>query len=240
MLSKTFVATAALLIAGGTHAATLTQWNFNSVPADTATVTGSTVASTGAGTASLVGGATATFASGSTNGGSSDPVTIDDTGWNLSTFAAQGAGNKTRGAQFLVSTAGWQDITISYDLRHSNTASAHEAVQITLDGGATFADVASFVGNTGDTWFNGRSVDLSALSAADDNPLFGFRVLASFGPAGSYVASSPINAYATAGTWRFDMVTLSAVSPVPEPGSLAMLLAGLGVFSLRKRMRTVG
>lgn len=234
-MTKTAVAATIALLSGAAPAATITQWNFNSVPADASTTTGTTVAALGAGSVSLVGGTTATFASGAANGGSSDPEAADDSGWNLTAFAAQGSGNQSRGAQFLVSTVGWQDISISYDLRHSNTSAANEVVQVTFDGGASFTDVAGFTGNAGDTWFNGRTVDLSSFAAADDNALFGIRIVAGFGPGGSYVASSPTGTYGSSGTWRFDMVTVSALAPVPEPAGLALLLAGVGVLALRRR-----
>lgn len=240
MTPKTLLAVLALAAAGGAQAATtLTQWDFNSLPSDGSGSTGTTLPSLGAGTAALVGGTTATFANGNANGGSSDPdASSNDSGWNLTSFAAQGSGDATRGALFLISTAGWQDITIGYDLRHSNTSSAYERVQLTFDGGVSFVDAASFLGNAGDAWFNGRSVDLSAIAQADDNALFGFRVVAGFAPGtGGYLASNPASSYAGTGTWRFDMVTVSALAPIPEPGSLALLAAGLGVLGLRRRAR---
>jgi PEP-CTERM motif len=210
---------------------TLTLWNFNSIIPDAATGTGTTTPATGSGTASLAGGMTATFASGDANGGSSDPASGDDSGWNLTTFAAQGTGDRTRGAQFLVSTVGFSDIQVSYDLRHSNTSSRFEQFQYTTDG-ATWTDFGSlFDGNAGDTWFNNRSLDLSAISAVENNALFGFRVVAAFAPStSSYAPSSIAGTYGTAGTWRFDMVTVSATA-IPEPSTYAMLL-GLGVFGL--------
>jgi hypothetical protein len=229
---------AATLALPATAQTVITRWNFNSGVADGNTGTGTTLPAIGTGTAALVGGATATFASGDASGGSSDPASGDDSGWNTTTYAASGAGDKTRGASYLVSTVGWQDIVLSYDLRHSNTSARHEAVQYTLNGGASWIDFTTFDGNAGDTWFNGRSVDLSAIVGADDNASFGFRVLATFAPGGStYLPSNPASSYGTTGTWRFDMVTVSALAPIPEPGTYAMLLAGLAAVGAVARRR---
>jgi PEP-CTERM motif len=225
---KTLLALAAATLSLTAQADVRGQWNFNSSSADANTGTGTILPSVGSGTASLVGGITQTFSSGDANGGSSDPAVGDDSGWQTTGYAAQNGA--ARGVQFLVSTVGWQDIVLRYDLRHSNTSSRYEAVFVTLDGGASFSQVASFDGNAGDTWFNQRTVDLSALTAADNNPDFGFRVMQAAAPGGTaYVASNAANTYATTGTWRFDMVTVTALAPVPEPASLALMLAGLGV-----------
>lgn len=215
----------------------LTQWNFNSVVADGNTGTGATTPSIGSGTASLV-GTTATFSSGDANGGSSDPAVGDDSGWNLSTFATQGTGNLTRGAQFLVSTVGFQGIQVSYDLRHSNTASRYEQFQYTLNGTTWNNFGAVFDGNAGDTWFNNRTVNLSSITAADNNALFGIRVVAAYDPGtgNSYAPSNPASNYATTGTWRLDMVTISTTTAIPEPSTYAMLvsLGALGLTVLRR------
>ncbi len=229
----------AMLAAGNAQAADITQWNFNSVPADASTTTGSLIASVGVGSLNTLGSVTQTFASGTSNGGSSDPVTTDDTGLSTLTYAAQGTNNKLTGVQFNVSTLGFEDIAVAYDLRHSNTSSRYEQFQYSLDG-TNFIDFALFDGNAGDTWFNQRTIDLSAIAGADNNASFAFRIVSAFAPSTSaYAPSNTGSSYATSGTWRFDMVTVSgnAVAPVPEPETYAMLLAGLGImgFSARRK-----
>lgn len=211
----------ALSAGPGAEAAVITQWNFNSNPADAATGTGLTTPAIGVGSATLL-GVTGSFSSGDASGGSSDPASGDDSGWQTTGYAAQSAGNKARGTQYLVSTLGFENITISYDLRHSNTSSRYEQVQYTLDG-SVWNDMVQFDGNAGDTWFNGRSVDFSGIAGVADNAFFGVRIVAAFAPGGnSYLASDPTKSYGAAGTWRFDTVTVSgsALTAVPLPGSV--------------------
>jgi PEP-CTERM motif len=234
------VAAAAALIALPASADTLVQWNFNSVTPDANAGTGTVVPAIGTGTASLVGGTTATFASGDASGGSSDPATGDDSGWNVTTFPAQGSGDKTRGAAFATSTVGFENVVFSFDLRHSNTSSRYEAVQYTLNG-STWLDAIVFDANEGgDRWYNGRTVDLSDVAGVADNASFAVRVLATFAPGTSaYAATAPGSSYGTSGTWRFDMVTIAGtpIAPIPEPGSTALLLAGLGTLGFLARRR---
>lgn len=229
----------AMLAASNVRAADITQWNFNSVPADASTSTGSLIASVGVGSLSTLGSVTQTFASGASNGGSTDPVTLDDTGLSTLTYAAQGTNNKLSGVQFNVSTVGFENIAVSYDLRHSNTSSRYEQFQYSIDG-TNFVDFALFDGNAGDTWFNNRSVDLSSIAGADNNANFAFRIVSAFAPGTSaYAASNTGSSYATSGTWRFDMVTVSGdtIAAVPEPETYAMMIAGLGLMGFTARRR---
>lgn len=226
-------------LAGAANADIITQWDFNSVPADGSTATGTLTPAIGSGTASGVGGVTATaFNSADANGGSTDPVvnspTTSDSGWQVTAFAAQGTENLSRGVQFLSSTVGFQDIIVTFDQRHSNTSSRFYAGQYTVDGGANWITAVTFEGNAGDTWFNGRTIDLSSVAAADNNANFGIRVVASFAPgAAEYAASSATGTYAATGTARFDMVTING-SMVPTPGSAALIALG-GLVAARRR-----
>lgn len=191
----------------------ITQWNFNSVTPDANTGTGSSIPSTGSGTLTNLSTVTSTFAIGTNNGGSTDPApAADNSGYNTTSYAAQGDGNKTTGIQFAVSTVGRQNIVLSYDLRHSNTSSRYELVQYTTDITATtpvWIDAQTFDGNAGDTWFNNRTVNLGGVTALNNNPNAGFRIVSVFAPTTSaYAPSNNGSTYGGGGTWRFDMVTV--------------------------------
>ena len=231
------LAALSLAFAASAQADVLTQWNFNSVPPDASTNTGSTAPSIGAGTATLL-GVTGTFASGAAGIGSSDPATVDDSGWQTTSYPVQGVGSQTRGTQYLVSTVGFQDVSLSFDLRFSNTSSKFGTVLYTVNGTnwLNLNPAVLFSTASGDTWVNGTTVDFSNVAGVNNNASFGVRIVSTFQPSTSnYAPATASNTYGSGGTWRFDMVTVSA-APIPEPGTWALMLAGLvGVGVLARR-----
>ncbi len=158
-----------------TNPVVFAQWNFNSVPPDANVGTGSTGPSTGSGTASLVGGATATFATGDTT---LDPAgSTDNSGWNTATYPAQGTGNKTRGVQFAVSTAGKQNIVISWSSESPSTGSKYGRLQYSTNG-IDFVDFpAAFINGTS---FTVKTNSLASISGVNNNPNFTFRFVSEF------------------------------------------------------------
>lgn len=189
---------------------TIVQWNFNSNPPDASNATGSTSPSTGTGTIFAAGGTTILFGSGNAGTGSSDPTVTDDTGYQVTDFPSSGA-DKTAGIEFRVSTAGYTQIIVQWDQRHSNTSSANLILQYSIDGGTNWVDSDTYAANAGDTWFNGRSKDFSAVTALNNNADVRFRIV-SLLSGGNYVASNPAGTYATTGNWRFDMLTVSGTA----------------------------
>lgn len=234
-----FSSLAAALSAGlalSAQGAIITQWNFNSVPSDANTSTGTTLPNIGAGTIAVVGGVTSSFSSGDATGGSTDPATGDDSGLQTTTYPAQGTNNKTAGIEARVGTSGYQDIVVSWDQRHSNTSANTIRLQYTLDITSvtpTWVDDAVFTADAGDKWFNNRSSDLSAVTGLNNNPNAAFRVVTEFATATDYVASTSTSNYASTGTQRFDMVTVSG-NVIPEPASVSLLVAG-GLLVARRR-----
>jgi hypothetical protein len=212
------------------------QWNFNSITPDNNTTTGATTPSIGVGTAALVGGTTATFATGDTT---LDPApAADNTAWNTTSYPASG-NNKTAGAQFAVSTAGIQNIAVSWSQRSSNTGGKYFRLQYSTNGGASFMDfpVAVTVTNV----FTAFTNDLSALPGVNNNPNFVFRIVAEFQSTATgssnaaYVAASAGSTYASTGTTRFDMVSVSGISYVTATAAVltqAGFTNGQFVFTL--------
>jgi len=194
----------------------IAQWNFNSVPPDGSTTTGTTTPSISNATAAamLYNGTTATFATGDT---AFDPAgSTDNSGWNTTGYPAQGTGNKTRGAQFNVSTTNRQNIVVTWSSQGSNTGSKYARLQYSTNG-TDFVDFP--VAFTNGTTFIHRTNSLAALGTANNNLNFAFRFVAEFESTAitnanaNYVAINSAN-YAPGGTMRFDMVTVSGFALV--------------------------
>ena len=215
---------------------TITQWDFETIAeADR----NSPPPSTGSGTASIVGSmSTGTTTSNYNPAGFGNCNASSNNaggGWGISN-AASGA-NETSGAQFLVSTSGFEDIIVSFEHRLSNAATRTRRFQYTLNGtdwinldvveGTNYTigcanqggvdlgriDASNPVGNNaGDRWTQ-VEINLSAIAGANNNPNFGFRIVAAhYSNTGAFRQANSVGTAATAGTWRFDNVTVSGTS----------------------------
>jgi hypothetical protein len=231
--------------------ATITQWNFN-----TATGVNNTPApSLGAGSATPVGmngglnNADILAAGGGTRP-SSDPG-VPNNAWRVRGSQSNGWSGTTQllsGAQFNVSTAGLSKVVASFDVQATDGSPRYGQFQYTVDG-ATFTSLGSLIDFNAsfDGWAS-FSFDLSAIPAVNNNPLFGFKLVSAFSPVEftnangvqpANTAFQRANAAAqvyngTAGNWRFDMVTVSAV---PEPSALivgALAAVGLAAAPFRR------
>lgn len=242
-MKRSFVL-ALVFAAALSQAATIYQWDFNSNPPDGSTSTGTDVPSIAAlpGAAiSRIGGVgfgTTPYTSGV---GSSDPNVDDNSAYHTAGYPAQGVDSGLAGIQVMASTVGYEKVRVSFDRRHSASASRWIQFQYTVDG-TNFVPFADFeVPGTTLVMINNASVDLSSVSAVDNNPNFGFRLVSIFGIVGSAGGTQYTSVgnttpggstYSANGTIRYDMVTIDAV---PEPASIAAL--ALGVASLARRRR---
>jgi 2',3'-cyclic-nucleotide 2'-phosphodiesterase (5'-nucleotidase family) len=192
-------------------------WDFNSDPRDGNLATGSLTPAIGSGSLTLIGGVTSTFASGSASGGSSDTATSDNTALNLTAFPLISSNSGTAGVSFNASTLGRKHVVISWDVRHSNTASRWYKLQYSLDGtnfidytGAGTDSVGLYKAIAGDVWNNRKSAFLKGIAGVDNNNTFAFRLVTVFAPGTSaYEAARTTSVYAGGGTFRLDMVSLS-------------------------------
>ena len=215
MLRCSQVIIAATAICARASAVTLASWDFDSLTPDADPTTGTLQPVAGSGTASLVGGVTGSFTE---SNGSSDTNPTDNSNWRITIWPAQGTQNKQNGIRFNVSTAGYQIITLSWDLRNSNAASKYTRLQYTTNG-TDFIDF-QVITMPYETWVNGQSASFVGVPGVEDNPDFGVRFVTEFestaigSGTNAYLPCNPTSSYGSAGTLRFDMVAVAGRNPV--------------------------
>ena len=203
--------------------AVITQWDFNSPTPDGDVTTGTDTPAVGAGpnaTITTVGGLAHQFyaAESPVKGNSSDPATADDSSYYLTSFPAQGTAPNSAGVEWHVDTTGYKDVVVTWDQYHSLTSPKHTRFRYSTDGGATWADGPLFTAASGgDKWYNGRTVDLSGVAAAGNNPDLRVKVVAAYAPGTSgYAATKSGSTYGGGGVanpaWRLDMVTVGGTA----------------------------
>lgn len=209
----------AVLTMLSTPSTRLARWDFNATNSIT---TNTPTPSSGTGSATLVG----TPTGGYTIGTYSDPAGLPgdlNSGWNTANYPVVNAGNKTSGVQFNVSTLGYQNILLSWEERHSDTASKYTRVQYSTDG-VNFIDGDRFTMlNTNNGWVFYTS-DLTSAPGVNNNANFAFRIVSEWEATAignnnsNYVGT--VAAYSTGGTIRVDLVsvfgnTFTGVTPIP-------------------------
>lgn len=190
----------------------ITLWNFNSPSLDTNVNTGTLTPSTGSGTVTFIGGITNSFLGGHTT----DPANAagDNSGINTGNFPAPSTGNKTAGVRYAVSTVGYQNITISWAFRASNTGSRYYRVQYTLDG-VNFVDSTNVTIITSGGSYTTKTASFADISGATNNPNFAFQIVSEFestatgAGAANYLGAQTGTSYGITGLVRFDMMTVS-------------------------------
>ncbi|MCH8569097.1 MAG: T9SS type A sorting domain-containing protein [Balneolales bacterium] len=191
----------------------ITQWTFD----DTLQP------SIGVGSASLI-------------GGTETHSTTLNNGWRITSFPDQSEASGTAGAEFLVSTAGFENISISFGHRSSGTMSRWAEIQYTTDGGSNWNTFANNEGELSphDTVYD-FSFDLSGVDNVSNNPLFGFRIVSIFSPVDfnpevpdeifpantayhrARTEGTGGNEYSGDGNWRLLNVTVSSGEVDPDP-----------------------
>jgi hypothetical protein len=208
----------------------ITRWNFNNSELSP---------STGSGVVETVGGVAAGFVNGV--GGSSDRAPINKA------VSVKGATGQFTGLQFAVSTVGKKEVKVFWDIAASGSASKYTRFQYTLDVTASspaWIDYAPtskdspgvtpagglYVLDVVDSTLLQRSADLSSVSGIENNAKFGFRVITANAPGTSAIARADGTsaAYSTAGTVKYDMVTVTGVDGIFE-NPLGDYLAGFNL-----------
>jgi uncharacterized repeat protein (TIGR01451 family) len=164
-----------------------------------------------------------------------DPMT-PNTAWGTDIYPAQGTLNTNAGVQFSVSTLGAKDITVSYDVRGSGTASKYHRLQFTTNGTVWINYPASssvIASGTSASIYTSFNYNLTGFSGVANNPNFGIRMVSEFESTASYgatndaqyVAVGTTASYGTSGSLSYDLVTISgdAITNANQPPTISPL-----------------
>ena len=198
----------AVLTVVPTPATRFAHWDFNHTNAPS--TTNEPAIAFGTGSASILGEAIGSFATGS----GSDPGGLSggtNNGWNTASYPAQGTSNKTSGVQFRVNTVGYTNLLITWQERHTSTASKYMRFQYSTNG-TDFVD-QNVLTIGADSVFAQCVNDLSSVPGVANNPSFAFRIVAEWESTATssgndrYLPTTAAN-YSAAGAIRFDMVNV--------------------------------
>ncbi|MFM2082211.1 MAG: Leukotoxin [Verrucomicrobiota bacterium] len=220
-----------------TPANRLARWNFNQNGLSTT----APAPSEGSGSASLLGlsGATpGSLASGSFTDPAQAAAGINN-GFSTANYPTASVSNKTAGIQFNVSTVGQKDILLTWEQRHSDTASKYARLQYSADGfTATTNDAQVITMGATNNSFAFYSADLSGVTSINNNANFAFRIVNEFestatgSGSASYVPTLATSTYGAGGTRRFDLMSVYGNTIVIAPAGqyLDIALAGTNVI----------
>jgi hypothetical protein len=145
-------------------------------------------------------------------------------------------------ARFAISTAGYENITLNFDLAAGTNGSANYRFLASGDGGATWSYTQDYYGVGAGEWFN-MEFDFSANPEFADTTSFVFQMISI---SNDGVWESIGGATSTGDGWGvgnlslyFDRITLSGDAiAVPEPATAAALLGlAAGAAASRRRRR---
>ncbi len=195
----------------GTHQVPLAFWNFNNPLFNL----NNPAPYQGIGTASATN--VATFLQPTTD---ANDTMNPNTAWGTDNYPAATVSNKQAGVQFNASTLGAKNITVSYDVRGSGTASRYHRLQFTTNGTAWIDYPASssvVASGTSASIYTSFNYNLTGFPGVANNTNFGLRMMTEFESTASYgatndaqyVAVGTTATYGTAGSVSYDLVTIS-------------------------------
>jgi hypothetical protein len=167
------------------------------------------------------------------------PGTNAGNGWALQ------APQYSQGAEFAVSTVGYNNVSFSFDWFTTTQGVAQMQIQYTLNG-SSWNSIGPQLTAVSNGWTPTVNVDFSAIIGASNDPNFAVRLVSAYdnalqfpnygsadGGQGGYYNNN-------SGNWRFTDITFSGTAAVstPEPSTLTLSLLGiLGVTAFRRRRK---
>lgn len=194
------------------------SWDFNTADGDG--TTGTLFTDDGNGQLDPVGNGQLGFAY---SNGSSD-LSTENSVLQLVAPAGTAAGNPI-GADFGISTLGFQSVQVTFDFDHPPISTAAFQFRLSTDNGTTWSETATLLPSGDGFWTHSYTVDLSSQLEAGNNFNLRFQFL------GSLTTDAIIDTAA----FELDMVRVSGeASPVPEPTAVVMSLGLVALAAARR------
>ncbi len=166
------------------------------------------------------------------NGNSANSGSGVANGWNSA------APEYSQGAEFDSSTAGYQNISVTFDWEPTNKGCRDLQVMYNLNisnsaGWTPLPGAFVLCGTSGGDWTFGSNFSFPA--SANNDPNFGVRLVSAYDASNGFTAyadttGSPLNN--SSGNWGFNNISISGTA-VPEPSTIALLTGATGVGLLR-------
>lgn len=160
---------------------------------------------------------------GTFNGGAAAGQAATGSTWDSSTTDPGVAA--TNYYQLIVNTAGFSQLSITFDQQASGTGPARVGVLYSTDGSTFTASTTSLTGNA---VFGASTFDLSSIAAIDNQSSVTIRIYAFAGSAGDRTGRS---AFASGGTFRIDNLTVLAKTAAASKTLLDYPAIGLSIKS---------